>query len=95
MKVIQKGRRQKGWAAEIACTGSGNGGGGCGALLLVEEADLFRTSHTDYGGDTDHFTTFACPECGVLTDVDAPDRVAIEARGRTRLAGAAKGKAKR
>lgn len=68
MKVLKKGRPQTGRTFEITCTGSGNGDGGCGALLLVGEGDLFQTSHTDMGGDTEYFTTFECPECRVLTD---------------------------
>jgi len=43
MKVIQKGRGQKGWAKEFTCTGKGNGDGGCEAVLLVEADDIFRT----------------------------------------------------
>lgn len=69
MKVISKGSGQKGWAVETLCTGAGNGNGGCGAKLLVEQGDLFQTSNTDIGGDTDYFATFKCPECGVLTDI--------------------------
>ncbi|MCC6475211.1 MAG: hypothetical protein IT514_15870 [Burkholderiales bacterium] len=70
MKVLKKGRAQKGWAAKLKCTGDGNGGGGCGATLLVEEGDLLHTaSHA--GGDTDHSVSFYCPECGVLTDTKA------------------------
>ena len=69
MKVIKKGRRQQGWAKEYVCTGKGNGGGGCGATLLVEEDDLFRTGHHCYDGSSDYFITFRCPECGVLTDI--------------------------
>ena len=75
MKVIQKGREQKGWAKEFICTGRGNGDGGCGAKLLVEADDIFRTSHTDYGGGTDHYTTFRCCECGVETDITVPANV--------------------
>lgn len=70
MKVLKKGRAQKGWAKELNCTGSGNGGGGCGALLLVEEADLFQTSKTYMDGETDYFVTFECPSCNVLTDTE-------------------------
>lgn len=40
MKVVKVGREQKGWAKEFVCTGSGNGGGGCRARLLVSEEDL-------------------------------------------------------
>lgn len=44
MKVLTKGRKQKGWSIETKCSGEGYEGGGNGALLLVEQADLFQTS---------------------------------------------------
>ena len=69
MKILEKGRAQTGWAKELYCTGEGNGGGGCCALLLVEQGDLFRTAHTDYGGDREVYTTYRCPQCRVLTDI--------------------------
>lgn len=69
MKVLKKGREQRGWSREVSCTGRGNGGGGCGARLLVEQNDVFLTHHHDYGGGHDVFNTFQCPECGVLTDI--------------------------
>jgi predicted RNA-binding Zn-ribbon protein involved in translation (DUF1610 family) len=69
MKVIEKGRPQKGWAREFWCTGAGNGDGGCGALLLVELGDLFQTTSC-HMGEVDYFVTFKCPDCGVLTDID-------------------------
>jgi hypothetical protein len=69
MKVIKKGREQKGWAKKFTCTGAGNGGGGCGATLLVESGDLFHT-YADYmGRDEEWFITFRCADCGVLTDI--------------------------
>ena len=68
MKVLKKGRKQKGWASEMKCTGRGNGGGGCGALLLVEEEDVFLT-HNSCMGESDYFFTFKCPECWVKTDI--------------------------
>ena len=68
MKVMKKGRPQKGWSKEMSCSGSGNGGGGCGARLLVEEADLLRTGRHCYDGSSDYYTSFVCPECGVMTD---------------------------
>jgi len=68
MKVIEKGRPQKGWAKELNCTGGGNQGGGCGAKLLVEAGDLFETQ-SQCRDETDYFVTFRCPECSVLTDV--------------------------
>lgn len=69
MKVIKKGRPQAGWAAEIVCTGWGNKGGGCGALLLVEKDDLFKT-YRNSRDETETFTTFRCPECGIWTDLN-------------------------
>lgn len=68
MKVLEKGRPQKGWATQAKCTGKGNGGGGCGALLLVEQGDLFWTYSSHYN-ETDEFVTFKCVECGVNTDL--------------------------
>jgi hypothetical protein len=69
VKVIKRGRKQKGWVAERTCTGSGNGDGGCKARLLVEEADLFRTGKHYYDGSSDYYVTFKCSACGVLTDL--------------------------
>ena len=74
MKVLAKGSGAKGWSKEMKCSGNGNGGGGCGALLLVERNDLFTTSNSDMSGDTEYFTTFKCPECGVRTDLEGKDR---------------------
>jgi len=65
MKVLKPGRQQRGWSIEHSCTGDGNDDGGCGALLLVEQPDLFKT----YQG-SDVCITFKCSECGVLTDLD-------------------------
>lgn len=69
MKVIEKGRPQKGWTKECVCTGGGNGGGGCGAKLLVSKADLYQTTKC-CREETNYFVTFRCIECGVETDVD-------------------------
>ena len=68
MKVIKKGRPQKGWSKEFECTGAGNRGGGCGAILLVEQADIFPTYRSALG-ETETFNTFECSECGVYTDI--------------------------
>ncbi len=69
MKVIKKGRPQKGWAKQYECTGAGNKGGGCGAVLLVEESDLFHTYRSIMGRDEEWYVTFKCCECSVLTDI--------------------------
>jgi hypothetical protein len=68
MKVIEAGRPQRGWAREEYCTGYGNQGGGCGAKLLVEQGDLYKTqSHCR--DETETFITFQCMACGVQTDI--------------------------
>ena len=73
MKVLQAGRPQQGWSTEAACTGHGNGNGGCGAMLLVEEADLFTTqSHAR--DETETYTTFECAACKVWTDIASVPR---------------------
>lgn len=77
MKVIKKGRAQKGWSEEFTCTGAGNGKGGCGAKLLVSEGDLYHTYHHCYDGSSDTYTTFSCPCCGVKTDVKVPSSVKV------------------
>ena len=70
MQVLKKGRKQKGWSRKFTCTGSGNGGGGCGAVLLVSAGDFFQTASHHYDGSSEYYTTFECPECGVLTDAE-------------------------
>lgn len=86
MEILKPGRAQKGWAIEIKCTGHGNGNGGCGALLLVEESDLYGTLSSHYDGSTDYYTTFSCMACGVETDIaDAkvPGKIQESAAKRT------------
>lgn len=66
MKVIKPGS-QLSWSIEATCTGAGNGRPGCGALLLVEEGDLFRTESNALH-ETTTYITFRCP-CGRATDL--------------------------
>jgi hypothetical protein len=73
MKILEPGRPQKGWSTECVCTGNGNGHGGCGAKLLVEEADLFKTT-SHCRDETDTYVTFRCAGCGVLTDLASDKR---------------------
>lgn len=68
MKILKPGRDQRGWSTTAKCTGYGNGGGGCGAELLVEQPDLFRT-FTHCRDATEEHVTFACGACGVPTDL--------------------------
>lgn len=69
MKVLAKGRIQQGWSIETTCTGAGNGGGGCGAKLLVEQPDIHLTQSHSYDGSSDEYATFECSACGVRTDL--------------------------
>lgn len=76
MKVLTPGKA-KSWSRTMKCTGSGNGGGGCGAKLLVEASDVFTTTRQSYG-DTypEYFHTFECAQCKVLTDF--PDHTPLK-----------------
>lgn len=67
MKVIKK---SKAWTKRVKCTGAGNLGGGCGALLEITVFDLYQTVSYDYTGDSEYRATFTCCECGVETDIE-------------------------
>lgn len=85
MKVLKRGRDQKGWAIEAACTGEGYGNGGCGAKLLVEEEDLHWHEYGDGEGGMTNCIAFKCVECGVWTeikDVPTPIREKVRSSGR-------------
>lgn len=68
MKVIKEGSGQKGWAKKFTCTGEGNNGGGCGAILLVEAKDLFSQTSSAMGEVTTYIS-FRCCQCGHTTDI--------------------------
>lgn len=71
METLKKG---KAWSKKVKCTGSGNGGGGCGALLLIGKEDLYETSRECYGDSSPtYYTTLKCQECEVETDIQVPD----------------------
>lgn len=70
MKILKAGREQKGWSKEFICTGKGNGKGGCGAKLLVEAGDIFKTRSSHYDGSNEVYQTFRCAQCGVETDFE-------------------------
>ncbi len=78
MQVLKAGRKQRGQAIKLTCTGKGNGGGGCGAKLLVGQYDLYNTHSSHYDGSTESYITFCCPECGTETDVE---RTGFDIRG--------------
>jgi hypothetical protein len=88
MKVIKKGRPQRGWAKQITCTGKGHGRGGCGAVLLIEESDLFYGERWIMGREHDDWVYFVCSECGVSSDVNGYPGDKTKLRKRHEIVGA-------
>lgn len=76
MQVIEHPTPEKA-TTKVRCTGSGNGGGGCGALLAITPEDVFITESGPCF-DTEAHKTFACCLCEVWTDVD---KLGIPANG--------------
>lgn len=68
MKVLNPGKYAV-WTLERVCTGDGNGEGGCGAKLLIEEGDLYHTYSSHYDGSSETYITFRCCNCKCPTDV--------------------------
>jgi hypothetical protein len=75
MKILEPGRVGETWTMQHRCTGWGNGGNGCNALLEVEKSDLrfFRGVPGDSWGSRDPAVTFKCPCCSTLTDLGSND----------------------
>ena len=65
MKVIREG---KAWVLQHECTGFGNEGKGCGALLEMERSDLRYFAGGGYM-DRDPAVVFKCPCCKQTTDL--------------------------
>jgi len=78
MKLIKKGPGYS-WEKKFTCTGAGNGGKGCGAILMVCHPDFFRTESGCYDGSSESYLTFECCQCNVWTDVD-PKLVPVNLR---------------
>lgn len=71
MQVLSKGTVLD-WSVETLCTGFGYSGDGCGAKLLVERSDLYKTHAPSLGDDHgSEFVSFVCPVCGVETQVES------------------------
>jgi hypothetical protein len=70
MKILKPGRDQKSWATKVRCSGNGNKGGGCGALLLVSYDDIYKT-HSHARDESTTYLTFKCPQCKVETDLNS------------------------
>lgn len=58
---------------EATCDGSGwdqEGKVPCYQRWEVCASDIYYRNHTDYGGCTDTYYGFVCPECGCFTELD-------------------------
>lgn len=74
MKLIKEGDLNNTiWKKEFTCTGEGNGGFGCRAILEVDERDMYITKRYDYTGDYETCITFMCPCCNRETDIKYSD----------------------
>jgi len=76
MKILEAGKVGENWVIQHRCTGWGNGGDGCDALLEIEFDDLRYFPGT--GGEVtwgyrDPAVTFKCPCCSTLTDLGLND----------------------
>lgn len=69
MKVLRPGRN---YLLEHECTGWGNTGKGCGALLAVDRSDLRYYAGGGYM-DHDPAVSFKCICCGQVTDLGIND----------------------
>ena len=69
MDILKPGRDPKDWSLEVVCSGYGHNEGGCEALLLVREEDLYQTEHSGYFDEIETGLTFTCCSCGRETDL--------------------------
>ncbi len=75
MKILEPGKTDKKWSIQHRCTGWGNSGNGCEALLELEFEDLryFPGGPGDNWEQTTPAVSFKCPCCDKLTDLGRVD----------------------
>lgn len=67
------------WSTTIVCTGLGGSKNGCGALLFVEQSDLFVTAHSGLVHDEAiNYVTVECCECEATTDIGMLSEIPLE-----------------
>lgn len=67
-----EGKRKKPTFVRV-CTGKGNYQGfGCLAILSLSSEDLYHTTTSCAGHETERYITFCCPVCGTETDISLP-----------------------
>ena len=73
MKKLAQGKNNPHlWRTEATCNGKGwdqNGKNPCYALWEVTALDIRKRTHMDYGGGTDTYYGFVCPDCGCFTEL--------------------------
>jgi hypothetical protein len=79
MEILKPGQPKE-WTTDVVCTGDGNGGFGCDALLRVNRSDLRYYEGTDYPIARRSAVCMRCPVegCGRVTDLRSdvwPSRV--------------------
>lgn len=74
MKVLEAGKVGEKWVIQHRCTGWGNGGKGCDALLEIEYSDLRFYEGQDFSWRiSEPAVCFKCPCCGKITDLGRND----------------------
>jgi len=75
MKILKEGTKPEEWKLEIKCTGFGNSGGGCGAILEVVISDLvyYAGVSGDSWGSRDSAYSIKCISCGTCTDLKSEE----------------------
>lgn len=86
MQILEPGQ---GWQVEVRCTGRGNGGCGCNALLGANRDDLryWPGVGGDGYGSSDPAVCMKCPVCFTVTDLasgDWPPRASMLVRATTK-----------
>lgn len=77
MKKIANGNENPNqWKIQATCTGKGwnqNHKVPCNALFELNQSDIYFRTYTDYGGGTDTYYGFICPDCGCFTELNSND----------------------
>jgi len=76
-KVIESGNSKDAgcYVKQVTCTGKGQGGGGCGAVLEVNMQHIYPNNSTNG-------FHFVCPECHNYTSISVPAQIAQQIRSR-------------
>lgn len=74
------------WTIKATCDGNGwnqEGRTPCGSLFELDSTDIQKRTYTDYGGGTDTYYGFTCPDCGCFSEIPSnkiPSHIRSNAR---------------